>query len=316
MTKFYVGITDINWVSVIRDEYNKGKLKNKQVIFWQRPTRKFEALKQGELFLFKHHNKKETEENGEIVGGGYFVRYKQLSITDAWNKYDRRNGFESEEKMCEGVKDKEDNGTIGCIILEKVFFIDSDDWINEPEDWKSTNQKGKTYTTDDKIGKALYDQVQAAIKSESDSKTIIEAIEKEIAKPDLSGKEKDAIVKRRVNQNVFRERLLKKYDKCCICKVENQSLLIASHIKPWTKSEPGEKLDLQNGFLLCPNHDALFDGGYITFDNNGQICISNRLSKMDRIFMNVNDETKMNIKLSEGNKKYLEYHRKNVYKES
>ena len=114
-----------------------------------------------------------------------------------------------------------------------------------------------------------------------------------------------------MNQSVFRDRLLKKYHKCCLCEVENQALLKASHIKPWVVSDADEKLDVENGFLLCPNHDALFDGGFISFNDNGNIMISDRLTQTDCIFTNVVPTKK--IKLSERNRKYLEYHRKNVF---
>ena len=60
-----------------------------------------------------------------------------------------------------------------------------------------------------------------------------------------------AFVKTRVNQSVFRERLLKKYHTCCLCKVENQALLTASHIKPWAASSADEKLDAENGFCFA-----------------------------------------------------------------
>ena len=51
-------------------------------------------------------------------------------------------------------------------------------------------------------------------------------------------------------------------------------LLVASHIKPWSISDANEKLDIHNGLLMCPNHDKLFDRGYISFDDTGRILIS------------------------------------------
>lgn len=126
----------------------------------------------------------------------------------------------------------------------------------------------------------------------------------------LEGKEREAVVKVRVNQGAFRQRLLERYGKCCLCGVSNQDLLIASHIKPWNVSSPSEKTDVNNGFLMCPNHDALFDHGFISFNNSGKIIVSDKLSLSDRIFTNINES--MQIKLTEKNKEYLEYHRKMV----
>ena len=77
-------------------------------------------------------------------------------------------------------------------------------------------------------------------------------------------------------------------------------------------SEPNEKLDSDNGFLMCPNHDKLFDQGWISFNDNGSIIISSRLSLENRILLNITDN--MKISLTEKNKKYLYYHRKNIFK--
>ncbi len=84
------------------------------------------------------------------------------------------------------------------------------------------------------------------------------------------------------------------------------ALLIASHIKPWAESEPKEKLDVDNGFLMCPNHDKLFDKGYITFDDNGKIIISDKLIENDKELLNV--DSRKHIELTEDNKKYLKFH--------
>ncbi|MCI6152936.1 MAG: HNH endonuclease [Fusobacterium perfoetens] len=100
--------------------------------------------------------------------------------------------------------------------------------------------------------------------------------------------------------------------KCKICGLSNIELLVASHIKPWSKSIDEEKLDCNNGFLLCPNHDALFDGGFISFDDEGNILISKRLTEEDLKLLHLDKNIKIDI--SEKNKKYLEYHREFVFK--
>ena len=76
-----------------------------------------------------------------------------------------------------------------------------------------------------------------------------------------------------------------------------EPFLIASHIKPWVVSDPAEKLDIENGFLMCLNHDKLFDQGWITFSDDGEIIISEDLSQTDRTFMNIRED--INIKLTE-----------------
>lgn len=315
MSVFYVGIADSNWLSILREDYNKGLLA-KQINFWRPGTREFNVIQQGDLFLFKLHNKKSTREKGEIVGGGYFSYYERMTISDAWNKYGRGNGRDSLDSMQKSLKRMQRhilapaNDEIGCIILENIFFFDK--WIDEPSDWKKNIVSGKKYSTVTKIGASLYNLVNEEIKSKQKSDSeIVEEIENEISNLSLEGKERLSLVKIRVNQSIFRERLLKRFHTCCLCKVENPALLTASHIKPWSVCNSEEKLDVENGFLLCPNHDALFDGGFISFNDDGTIIISERLTTVDCSSININSS--MKIKLTEKNKKYLDYHRKNIF---
>ena len=127
----------------------------------------------------------------------------------------------------------------------------------------------------------------------------------------LVGKERELLVKTRLNQSVFRNLLLNQYGKCLLCGVSDHRLLKASHIKPWSKSEPKEKIDIYNGLLLCPNHDLLFDQGFISFDDTGKVICSKELKEVDRVFMNIQPE--MKIQLDPKSQKYMEYHRKNIF---
>ena len=137
-------------------------------------------------------------------------------------------------------------------------------------------------------------------------------IDKEIDQLHLRGEDREAVVKVRVNQRSFREILLRRYNKCCLCGVSNPDLLIASHIKPWRECLPEEKLDIDNGFLFCPNHDWLFDKGFISFSDDGTIMISSDLSSTDSVFTNVRAE--MKIQLTKKNWKYLSYHRNKIFR--
>ncbi|WP_293659044.1 HNH endonuclease [Anaeromicrobium sp.] len=129
---------------------------------------------------------------------------------------------------------------------------------------------------------------------------------------DLTGREKDQLVKVRIGQGKFKQLLLKRYGKCHICGLVQEEFLIASHIKPWKDCDEKEKVDTNNGFLLCPHHDAVFDRGYITFNNEGEIIISNELSYSAKILLNIRDG--MKIELDEHNKKYLSWHRQNIFR--
>ncbi|MGH1286540.1 HNH endonuclease [Bacillus toyonensis] len=86
---------------------------------------------------------------------------------------------------------------------------------------------------------------------------------------------------------------------------------MASHIKPWSQSNHKERLDVNNGLLLCPNHDALFDKGFISFDREGAILISDGLDEVTKLFLNINENMKINM--SEKQRIYMEWHRGYVF---
>jgi putative restriction endonuclease len=70
----------------------------------------------------------------------------------------------------------------------------------------------------------------------------------------------------RLGQGFFRNAVLSAYEgKCCLTEISEPSLLRASHIIPWSISEP-RRLDPSNGICLNALHDAAFDSGLIGFD--------------------------------------------------
>ena len=58
--------------------------------------------------------------------------------------------------------------------------------------------------------------------------------------------------------------------------------------------------------------NKLFDGGFIAFDDSGKIIVSDRLTKSNRVFMNIRND--MHIPVSEDNAEYIRYHRTYVFK--
>ena len=84
-------------------------------------------------------------------------------------------------------------------------------------------------------------------------------------------------------------------------------------IRPWSESNKSEKVDADNGLLLCPNHDQLFDGDWITFSDDGKIMISKQLSTSNQVLTNIRGD--ICIKLPEGSKKYMKYHREHIFKD-
>lgn len=96
----------------------------------------------------------------------------------------------------------------------------------------------------------------------------------------LASKDREAITRARVGQGRFRANLLKLERQCRITGVRSPEHLIASHIKPWVLCEGNEHWDGNNGLLLAPHLDHLFDHGKISFDDAGNLLIS-RLQDRD-----------------------------------
>lgn len=119
-------------------------------------------------------------------------------------------------------------------------------------------------------------------------------------------------IKVRVSQGKFRENLLKRDGKCVMCGLDIKSILVASHIKPWAVSDEHEKQDKDNGILLCANHDALFDKGYITFEESGDLKVSRTINKLDYNKLNIADS--LSLKINANQNMYMKYHRQNIFK--
>lgn len=100
-------------------------------------------------------------------------------------------------------------------------------------------------------------------------------------------------------------------DAKCMLEGIAHPVLIASHIKPYKKSEESEAFDVNNGLLLNKNFDSLFDLGYITFDEKGTIIPSPVLSSELRCCLShyhLRPEF-----INESRMKYMAYHRENVF---
>ncbi len=129
----------------------------------------------------------------------------------------------------------------------------------------------------------------------------------------LSATERDAIVKARIGQGSFRTSLIDYWSRCAVTNCTETLLLRASHIKPWAKVSLTERLSLYNGLLLSPTLDACFDSGLVSFDDNGKILISRRLSTKNAQALSIDAEMQL-YKITPEHKAYLSYHRENIYR--
>lgn len=141
--------------------------------------------------------------------------------------------------------------------------------------------------------------------------------EEEQTRPKSPKEEKKKIEYRqaREGQGKYRERLLDECPFCPITMINESSLLIASHIKPWKDSVEDEKIDPKNGLILSPLYDKLFDKGFITFSYNRHVQISNWLPRFTKERIGIHDDQLFQfLPIDKEREKYLEYHRAKVYK--
>lgn len=198
--------------------------------------------------------------------------------------------------------------------LEKglnLYNIESDNAFLLDESMRNFKIKGAGQNPLWYQSEAIREDVVKYIKDIEEGITL--NINEKILEQELTGKEREAIVKIRENQGRFRQQLIDKYQhKCALCGINMNELLFASHIKPWSVSEDKEKIKVNNGILLCSNHDKLFDNGLISFDDDGNILISSKIDEINRKFTNIN--LSMKIEVNEEMQKFLKYHRENIYK--
>ncbi|MBV6289313.1 HNH endonuclease [Pseudomonas aegrilactucae] len=125
----------------------------------------------------------------------------------------------------------------------------------------------------------------------------------------ISSTTREAIIKARVGQGVFRSKLIKRWEgRCALTGVQNPNLLVASHIEAWSLADNDARLDPENGLLLATHIDRLFDCGLISFQHDGKLIISEKLTAGERETFGLNRYDGIKT-LSEQNLTYLKKHR-------
>ncbi|MBF6607883.1 MAG: HNH endonuclease [Flavobacterium sp.] len=121
--------------------------------------------------------------------------------------------------------------------------------------------------------------------------------------------QKERFVNTRVGQGAYRKRIIHRWEyKCAVTGFDHLQVLVASHIIPWAESDDNQRIDVNNGILLSPTYDALFDRNLITFENSGKIILSDavEMEAFNKIGVSGHESIK---NLSEYNHTYLDSHR-------
>jgi hypothetical protein len=124
----------------------------------------------------------------------------------------------------------------------------------------------------------------------------LETYERETAT--LGATEAEAIVRRRIGQDVFRKALIDYHGRRCqITGITDAALLRASHIIPWADCKTdAERLDVHNGLLLSSLWDAAFDEGLLSFTDDGDPIYSSDLTGEARSLLETRPIRRLELK--------------------
>lgn len=128
-----------------------------------------------------------------------------------------------------------------------------------------------------------------------------------ISQPETT--ERISQVKSRVGQGAYRKSIMHRWRyQCGVTGFDDPRILIASHIVSWKEATNDERLDVDNGILLSPTFDALFDKHFISFENNGKIILSDEIDRNAFQKIGITGLEKLQ-QIHSGNLNYLERHR-------
>lgn len=132
--------------------------------------------------------------------------------------------------------------------------------------------------------------------------------------PALADTDRLAIILARRGQGKFKSNVQAVEYRCRVTGVERLEHLRASHIQPWRDSDNSQRLDGENGLLLTPSLDHLFDRGFISFENNGRLLISSTAHQASLRRMGVPLDGRFTVgAFTERQRSYLDFHRNDVF---
>ncbi len=313
--KLYLGVTDNKWYNYL------STINPEDVNFWQPGgSATFKVLNPGAPFLFKLKSPLNA-----IGGVGFFSSHTFLPLSVAWETFGNRNGcrsFDEFRRMINNYRnDKENvNPTIGCIVLTNPIFFKKEDWIEIPQNWSNSIVQGKSYSTDEAIGSAIWDKLNSLLQK------YFSAQEFEGQKSQLILEEADTpaygfsiLQKVRLGQGAFRVLVTDSYNRrCSITGEKTLPVLEAAHIKPYAESGPHY---ISNGILLRSDMHKLFDSGYLTITNDLTVEVSKRIKEEfenGKEYYQYHGKSLLYLPFKDIDKpatKYLEWHNNNIYKQ-
>jgi putative restriction endonuclease len=312
--KFYLGVTDNKWFAYL------SKINPEDVNFWQPGGNvNFRVIKPGAPFLFK------LKSPYNAIGGiGFFSSHTFLPLTIAWDAFRNRNGCETFDEFSKMIlnyrADKKNiNPTIGCIVLTNPIFFKEEDWIETPSDWSKSIVQGKSYDSEDYVGKEIWNRVERLLEKYLTIDPLDQGRSHFLVEEGSSPAYGNSILaKVRLGQGAFRVLVTDAYSRrCAITGEKTLPVLEAAHIKPYAESGPHS---ISNGLLLRSDMHKLFDGGYLTITDDYKIEISSRIKEEfqnGKEYYQYHGKDLINLPEREMDKPgniYINWHNSNVYR--
>ena len=264
LVRLWVANTDPDWFDFLASQSGID-----EVNFWQ-PTGSFTfgAIQPGELFLFRLKSPRNA-----IGGYGVFSHASNLPISLAWEAFGTKNGAPTLGVMRQRVgkyRDRVDQSrdyTIGCRIVVQPVFLSPAKWIPQPASWGRSIVVGKTYSTDEQDGRALWDAVTGIEATAVGPTPGFTEEQRRYGQPTL--------VAPRLGQGAFRIAVTDAYNRACaVSGGKVLPALDAAHIRPYAV---GGSHEVSNGLLLRRDIHSVFDAGYVTVDERLKFVVSNRV---------------------------------------
>jgi putative restriction endonuclease len=264
LVRLWVANTDPDWFDFLASQPGID-----EVNFWQ-PTggHTFGAIKPGELFLFRLKSPRNA-----IGGYGVFSHASNLPISLAWEAFGIKNGAPTlvdvrrrVGKYRELAGEHEDY-TIGCRIVVQPVFLPPEQWVPQPVSWGRSIVVGKTYSTDDRDGRALWDAVTTSNAPDMGARRGLGEEPRRYGEPTL--------VTPRLGQGAFRISVTDAYNRACaVSGGKVLPALDAAHIRSYGS---GGNHEVSNGLLLRRDIHSVFDAGYVTIDERLRFVVSDRV---------------------------------------
>lgn len=274
MVTFWAANTDLDWFDFLSSQPNID-----EVNFWQPSgATHFRAVAPGALFLFKLKSPR------NVIGGfGIFHYASNVPISLAWEAFGIKNGTRTFDEMRTRIgKLRRDPSpltdyTIGCRVVVEPVFFPKELWVDAPRSWSREIVVGKRFDTQESEGLHLWEKVVEAGRLARQVQTG--------RPPALSERQSTygaaerfgapALIRPRLGQGAFRIAVTDNYQRsCAISQGRVLPALDAAHIQPY--AEGGEH-DVSNGILLRRDIHSVFDAGYVTFDRDYRLVVSDRV---------------------------------------